>query len=158
MSESASGSGLSQPFVVGFVSALALGGLGVVLTRGRSPRAAIRRWKDSPRSCAALEHNGVVYLSGQVGDLDKLETSDAAEQTRQTLRKIDGLLADAGTSKENILSSQIWVKDITEHFEPMNGVWNAWVSPKNKGVRACVEARMARQGILVEIKVIAALP
>ncbi|GBG24122.1 Protein mmf1, mitochondrial [Hondaea fermentalgiana] len=155
----------THPFTLGLATAAAFGAIGFALGRGSGARKAqgavnqsIRRWRDSPRACASLEHNGVVYLSGQVGDIDKLETSDAAEQTRQTLKKIDDLLAEAGTNKKNILSAQIWVKDITQHFEPMNQVWNEWVDTPNKGVRACVEAHMARPGLLVEIKIIAAMP
>ena len=84
--------------------------------------------------------------------------SDVTGQTRETLAKIDGLLAAAGTSKAHVLSTQIWVKDITTDFAPMNEVWKEWVVPGSKGVRACVESRMARESILVEIKVTAALP
>ena len=45
-------------------------------------------------------------------------------------------------------------------FAPMNEVWFEWVGefPEQKGVRACVEAAMARPKLLVEIKVIAAVP
>ena len=39
----------------------------------------------------------------------------------------------------------------------MNEVWNAWVDPENKPVRATVEAAMARDILLVEIQVTAAL-
>mmetsp|Transcript_1210 Transcript_1210/g.2926 ORF Transcript_1210/g.2926 Transcript_1210/m.2926 type:complete len:167 (-) Transcript_1210:593-1093(-) len=155
-----------NPFTLGFASAVAVAGAFALGVRSGSARkaasssglAAVRRWRDSPRACASLEHNGVVYLSGQVADIATLETSDAAEQTRQTLRKIDELLAEAGTDKRNILSAQIWLKDISRDFEPMNAVWNAWVDTPNKGVRACVEAPMARPSILVEIKIIAAMP
>ena len=38
----------------------------------------------------------------------------------------------------------------------MNEVWNAWVDPENKGTRACVEARLARETLYVEIQVTAA--
>ena len=40
----------------------------------------------------------------------------------------------------------------------MNEVWNAWVPDGHAPARACVEAHMARSGLLVEISVIAALP
>jgi len=48
----------------------------------------------------------------------------------------------------------IWVKDITNDFAPMNEVWNEWIGGENenKGARACVEANMARPGILVEVR------
>jgi len=38
----------------------------------------------------------------------------------------------------------------------MNDVWNKWLDPENKPVRATVESQMARPAILVEIQVTAA--
>ena len=74
------------------------------------------------------------------------------------LAKVDALLAQAGTSKSNALQATIWVKDIEADFKSMNAVWNAWVDPDAKPVRATVQAEMARPSILVEIQVTAALP
>ena len=62
----------------------------------------------------------------------------------------------AGTDKSRLLTAMIWLKNIDEDFAAMNGVWNAWVDPDNKPVRACVEANMARPSILVEIQCTAA--
>ena len=99
-------------------------------------------------------HNGVVYTSGQTaadaGD-------DIRSQTQATLDKVDALLKEAGTSKSRALSATIWLKDINRDFAAMNEVWNAWVDPENKPVRATVEAAMARPVLLVEIQVTAAL-
>ena len=71
--------------------------------------------------------------------------------------KVDALLNEAGTSKSHALSATIWLKDINRDFTAMNEVWNAWVDPENKPVRATVEAAMARDILLVEIQVTAAL-
>ena len=105
---------------------------------------------DDPRSSKIVKHNGVVYLSGQVGDVNNVE-ADVTEQTKATLAKIDDLLAQAGTNKSNLLTAQIWVKDIQKDFVAMNAVWNAWIDPNNKPTRACVEARLARDHLLVEV-------
>ena len=80
-----------------------------------------------------------------------------AGQTKGTLAKIDDLLAHAGTDKKSLLTAQIWVKEIDRDFDGMNQVWNAWVDPDNKPVRATVQATMARPNILVEIQVTAAV-
>lgn len=133
------------------------------LSRQGSPKlSAIARYgMPNPRAAAAVVHNGVVYLSGQVGVVDEDGTlkGDVKQQTRETLAKIDRILAECGTSKKKLLSTQIWVKTMGEHFAPMNEVWNEYVGefPETKGVRACVESEMARPSILVEIQVIAAL-
>ncbi|HUN46479.1 MAG TPA: RidA family protein, partial [Stellaceae bacterium] len=78
-----------------------------------------------------------------------------AGQTKQILSKIEGLLAEAGTDKSKLLSATIWLTDMRA-FDEMNKVWDAWVSPGNTPGRACVEARLARADLLVEIGIIAA--
>ena len=99
-------------------------------------------------------HNGVVYTSGQTAG----DAGDCVKaQTRATLDKVDALLKEAGTSKSHALSATIWLKDINRDFTAMNEVWNEWVDPENKPVRATVEAAMARDILLVEIQVTAAL-
>ena len=63
---------------------------------------SITRKYTSERMSKIVIHNGIVYLCGQVAaDAD----ADIQEQTRTTLAKIDGLLAEAGSSKEHILSA-----------------------------------------------------
>ena len=104
--------------------------------------------------CGIFTHAGVVYTSGQTaGDAG----DDIRSQTQATLDKVDALLKEAGTSKSHALSATIWLKDINRDFKGMNEVWNAWVDPENKPVRATVEAAMAREILLVEIQVTAAL-
>ena len=114
----------------------------------------VRLQTEDPRMSKIVIHNGVVYTSGQTagdaGDCIKL-------QTQATLAKVDALLKEAGTSKSHALSATIWLKDINRDFKAMNEVWNEWVDPENKPVRATVEAAMARDILLVEIQVTAAL-
>ena len=114
----------------------------------------VRLQTEDPRMSKIVIHNGVVYTSGQTagdaGDCIKL-------QTQATLDKVDALLKEAGTSKSHALSATIWLKDINRDFTAMNEVWNEWVDPENKPVRATVEAAMARDILLVEIQVTAAL-
>jgi enamine deaminase RidA (YjgF/YER057c/UK114 family) len=76
-------------------------------------------------------------------------------QTRNVLAKVDDLLSQAGTSKSNLLTASIWLKEIDYDFKGMNDVWNNWLDPDNKPVRATVQAHMARPQILVEIQVTA---
>jgi enamine deaminase RidA (YjgF/YER057c/UK114 family) len=97
-------------------------------------------------------HNGIVYLSG----LTDTTVSDITGQTTNVLQKVDDLLKEAGTSKSNLLTASIWVKDIEKDFQKMNEAWNSWVDPDNKPVRATVQSPMARPDILVEIQVTAA--
>jgi len=100
----------------------------------------------------AVEHNGVVYLAGQVAnDMG----ADVTEQTRQVLAKIDGLLETAGSNKSKLLWAQLWVTDM-RNFAAMNEIWDAWIDPTNPPVRAGLCSDLAAPGYLVEIMVTAA--
>ncbi|WP_119168857.1 RidA family protein [Algihabitans albus] len=97
-----------------------------------------------------VKHNGTVYLCGQVGD-----GASVAAQTRDCLERVDALLARAGSSKDRILQTIIWLADMAD-FAEMNEVWDAWVPEGNTPARACGEARLARPELRVEIIVTAA--
>lgn len=79
-----------------------------------------------------------------------------ADQTRNVLERIDGLLAEAGSSREHILSATIWLADIST-FDEMNAVWDAWVPAGSAPARATVEAKLAAPKYGVEIGIIAAV-
>ena len=121
----------------------------------RKLSSLITRFDTNARSSAIVVHKGggVVYLSGQVA-ADSSEGIE--EQTKSTLARVDALLEQAGTSKERILSATIYLRDIERDFAHMNGVWNDWVPVGHAPARACVEARMARASLLVEVTVEAA--
>lgn len=100
---------------------------------------------------AVVEHNGTVYVAGQVPD----DTSvGITEQTAQVLAKIDQLLAAVGSSKANLLSATIWLPDM-RNFADMNKAWVAWVDPDGRPARATVGSALARADIGVEIAVVA---
>lgn len=113
---------------------------------------SIQRFHSGPRMSQMVVHNGTVYLAGQVAD----DTSGGVEeQTRQVLKQIDALLAEAGTDKSRILSATIYLVDIAT-FADMNKAWEAWVDTANTPARATVEAKLAAPKYLVEIQVVAA--
>ena len=111
----------------------------------------IQRMEVGPRMSQVVVHGDMVYLAGQVADD---HGADIATQTQQILARIDALLAQAGTDKSKILTAQIWLRDIGD-FAAMNAVWDPWVSPGNPPARACVEAKLAVDTLLVEIMVVA---
>merc|ERR1712048_255139 len=98
----------------------ACAGVGCALA-GKKPERATRLGTKDPRTSQIVIHGNTVYLAGQVAIIDKLEQSDIAEQTKQTLAKIDDLLQEAGTDKSKLLTAQIWVKDMKD-FAKMNEV------------------------------------
>jgi len=113
---------------------------------------SIIRTDSTPRMSRIVEHNGTIYLCGQTA---KDANTDIREQTLTTLEKVEELLEKAGSDKQHILSVTIYVRDMKD-FAAMNEVWDAWVEEGYQPARACVEARMARPELLVEMSVIAA--
>jgi len=80
---------------------------------------------------------------------------DAEGQTRDILRQIDALLAEAGTSKSMLLSVQIFIADMAD-FDAMNRAWDEWVDRRNLPARATVQARLHDPAWRVEITGVAA--
>jgi enamine deaminase RidA (YjgF/YER057c/UK114 family) len=117
--------------------------------------ANITRMETAKRMSKIVKHNGVAYLCGQVGNVEKGQEISAAQQTQDILDKVDALLAQAGSSKERILQAIIWVSDM-QYFAEMNEVWDAWVPEGHAPARACGEAKLARPELLVEIIITAA--
>lgn len=116
---------------------------------------SIKRIQSGARMSQAVVNAGVAYLAGQVAPPASGETT-VAGQTKVILRQIDALLAEAGTSKEKLLSATIWLTDMAT-FDQMNSEWDKWVAPGNAPARATVEAKLAGKAYLVEIAVIAAV-
>ncbi|MFC0279377.1 RidA family protein [Falsigemmobacter intermedius] len=112
----------------------------------------IQRINIGPRMSEAVIYNGTVWLAGQIG-----EGATVAEQTADVLRQIDALLAEAGTSKENILQAIIWLADMAD-FAEMNSAWDAWVPQGHTPARATGEAKLAAPQYKVEIIITAAIP
>ncbi len=112
----------------------------------------IERIETKARMSRIVKHNGTIYLCGQVcADAEQGIT----EQTQTMLDKVESLLETAGSDKEHILSATIYLKTMAD-FAQMNAVWDAWVPEGYAPARACVEASMARDVLLVEISVVAA--
>ena len=114
---------------------------------------SIERIEIGPLMTKAVVRGDTVYLSGLVAN--KTLGQSVAEQTREILSLIDGYLAQAGTDKSKLLSTNIWLTDISTWAE-MNSAWTQWVDPKNPPARATVEAKLANPKANVEIMVVAA--
>ena len=113
----------------------------------------IKRLRVGPRMSQIVVHGDTVYLAGLVADDASV---DVAGQTQQILAKIEAYLKEAGSDKSKMLMATIWLADI-KTFDQMNKVWDTWVPQGNPPARACVESKLARPDIKVEIRVIAAL-
>jgi enamine deaminase RidA (YjgF/YER057c/UK114 family) len=114
---------------------------------------AIERRHVGPRMSKIVRHGGVVYLCGQTAGGTGI--ADVAGQTAEVLRRIDALLAEAGSEKSRLLAATIHLKDIQD-FAAMNAVWEAWVPAGCAPARTTVEARLAAPELLVEVTAVAA--
>ena len=108
----------------------------------------ITRIGAGPRMSKAVVHGNTVYLAGQVADAAKGKS--VGEQTKDILQQIDTILAEAGTDKSKILSTNIWLADIST-FAEMNAEWDAWIVPGATPARATVESKLAAPVYTVEI-------
>ena len=111
----------------------------------------IQRINPREWNCSAVVHDNVVYLSGIVADDKSLPMK---EQTEQVLRKIDAVLATAGTNKSRILTATVYMANASLKDE-MNEAWMAWVDRSNLPTRTAVGAALT-PGTMVEITVCAA--
>jgi enamine deaminase RidA (YjgF/YER057c/UK114 family) len=108
-------------------------------------------YEPNGRFSKVVEHNGLLFLSGQTCSDPN---GDILSQTAQTLAKIDEILAEHSSDKNHILSVTVFLKDISM-FKGMNTVYDAWVSQTAQPARTCVEAKLAAPSLLVEINCIA---
>ena len=110
----------------------------------------IERIETGVRSSKIVKHNGVAYITGQVGEGETIQA-----QTEECLRRLEELLVRAGSSREKMLRATIWLANMSD-FAGLNEVWNAWVPEGHAPARACGEAKLARPELKVEIIVDAA--
>jgi enamine deaminase RidA (YjgF/YER057c/UK114 family) len=110
----------------------------------------IERFDKGTRMSRIVVHGETIYLCGQVGSGDNI-----TEQTEDMLSRVDTLLAQVDSSKSKILSATLWISNM-DNFTEMNAVWDNWIDPENPPARACGEARLARESLLVEVIITAA--
>ncbi|MBS7544614.1 RidA family protein [Ancylobacter oerskovii] len=113
----------------------------------------ITRYAGTARMSNMVAYRGVLVTKGITA---RGMARDITAQTRDVLRQLDALLAEAGLSKSALLQVMIWLAD-SRDFDAANAVYDAWVAPGEQPVRACVESRLASPEILIEIQASAAL-
>ncbi|MEE1132862.1 MAG: RidA family protein [Caryophanon sp.] len=99
--------------------------------------------------------NGVFYSSGQIpltaaGDL--LE-GDIQAQTNQVFENLKAVLAEAGSSLDQVVKTTVFMKDMND-FVAMNEVY-AQHFGEHKPARSAVEVARLPKDVKVEIEVIA---
>lgn len=115
----------------------------------------IKRHSKSAHLHAAVEHDGVLYISGHAAnDIDQ----DIKGQTQEICDKLDRLLADLGTDKTQLLQARIYLTDMSLKGA-MNEVWLAWLDGDDLPARATIGVLdLGDPRRLIEITTIAAIP
>lgn len=104
----------------------------------------------------AIEVNGILYISGQLGivpQTGKLAEGGITEQCEQVMKNIDAILREAGYSFNDVVKSTCLLSDIA-NFKAMNEVYGKYYT-ENKPARAAFAVKDLPLGALVEIETIA---
>ena len=104
----------------------------------------------------AVKVGSFLFISGQIAinpETGKLEGKTVAEQTARVLKNIEAILREAGFSKNNVVKTTVYLKDIDD-FAEMNRVYSEFFG-EHKPARATVEVSNLPLGALVEIEAVA---
>lgn len=103
----------------------------------------------------AIEANGTVYVSGQipVNPADGSVPDSIEDQTRQALKNVGAILAEAGMGYGNVVKTTVLLNDIAD-FKAMNGVYAEFFT-EDKPARACFQVAALPMGVKVEIEAVA---
>ena len=102
-----------------------------------------------------IEHKGILYISGQlpIHQETKKVPKSIEDQTDLVLKKIETILSEANSSKNNILQVRVYISNI-ELWDKVNNRYSVFFK-SHKPVRCIVPTRNLHYGCLIEIEVTA---
>ena len=108
----------------------------------------------------AVRVGDLVFVAGQVA-LDpatgQAMAGDITAQTETVIARIAGILDDAGTSLANAVENICFLADVRRDFAAFNAVYGKHFDVTGPA-RTTVQAVLPRDGLLVEIRCVAAMP
>ena len=105
----------------------------------------------------AIEHNGLIYSSGQIPIDPQTGTicgDTIVEQAHQVMKNLSAVLEAAGSSMDKILKTTCFIADMAD-FAAFNEIYSAYIT--NAPARSCVAVKTLPKNVLVEVDVIAAI-
>ncbi|MBQ8923300.1 MAG: RidA family protein [Lachnospiraceae bacterium] len=106
----------------------------------------------------AIVVDNMVFTSGMIPiipETGELETGDIEAQARQAIKNLVTLLAEAGSSAENVIKTTVFIKNMND-FAKVNEVYAEFFT-ENFPARSCVEVARLPKDVLVEIEAVALL-
>jgi len=102
-----------------------------------------------------IKHNGILYVSGQlpVDPVNKAVPVTIEAQTDLVLKKVETILAVAGSSKDQVLQVRIYISDI-DLWGRVNDRYSVFFG-NHKPVRCIIPTRELHFGCLIEIELTA---
>ena len=101
--------------------------------------------------------NGFLFASGQI-PIDpadgEIKGTDISAQAEQVMKNIGALLAEAGSSYENVVKTSCFLADMGD-FAAFNEVYAKYFT--EKPTRSCVAVKTLPKNVLCEVEVIAAV-
>ncbi len=102
-----------------------------------------------------IEHNGILYLSGQLPLIPNTKTipTTIEEQTDLVLKNVETILKEAGSNKNNVLQVRIYISNI-DLWDKVNNGYSRFFE-NHKPTRCIIPTRELHFGCLIEIEVTA---
>lgn len=127
-----------------------------IVTSQRSPTTGFTDRQTPSPLAQGIRFGDMLFVSGQ-GPLDpetrEVVSTDIQEQTRQTLRNLESVLAAAGASFANVVNMRVCLRD-TADFPKFNEAFTAFMAGE-KVTRTCIGGTPHRAGVNVEIDCVA---
>ncbi|MCM1988253.1 RidA family protein [Oceanirhabdus seepicola] len=114
--------------------------------------------KPSGHYSQAIVHNNLVFISGQLAvdsNTGEKKFGTIEEETNLVLKNIDLILKEAGSDKNHVLKTTIYIPDMSL-WDKVNRIYSDFFK-NHKPARAIVPTRELHFDFKIEIEVIAAI-
>lgn len=119
----------------------------------------LENYRDDWRMSPGIEHEGTVYLTGMTAtDADGTLPADDASQIREAFRKVGLVLEEAGLDFSEILEMTTYHVGLRDHLDLFRAIRAEFISEPYPAWTAIEVAGFVTEGVIVELRVIAAAP
>lgn len=112
--------------------------------------------RDGGHYVPGMEHNGVLYISGQLS-IDpvtgEISSAGVGAETTQALTNMDLVLTEAGLTRSDVVMCRLYTPDV-QNWPEINEAYSAFFGD-HKPARVVVPSNNLYGGCLVEIEAIA---